>query len=168
MDWRELTPEVRAEFLDWVISMQEQRQEAGRLKHGDIFVGDPVLHAMEEIFDAQFYIWQELRRRSYMGEGQGGHMDRAMDGVTYDPNEGHVDGDSLDRVMGGVGGVDSELGVVLSDTLRTVIVTKGRIEFDLQPSENLPHGAKIKAYSMGTVVDGVPYVRIDILPGHAS
>ena len=62
--WRDLGELERKEFLEWILEAEKLRQEVGIAKYGYNFVGDPLDQLIEELFDALFYAWVELRKRA--------------------------------------------------------------------------------------------------------
>lgn len=61
--WRDLNPDVRRQFLDFVTVAEARRQLQGRAKYGDAFAGDPLDQAMEEMLDGVFYVWMAKREK---------------------------------------------------------------------------------------------------------
>lgn len=62
-EWRQLTTSVRDQFMAHVGYTLNKRQQQGRAQYGDVFVGDPLDQAEEELIDALFYIWMVRRQR---------------------------------------------------------------------------------------------------------
>lgn len=67
--WRKLGDTERIEFLSWVQNRTASRNQEGRIAYGDVFVGDPVEHAIEEALDLLFYLWVASRRMAHMNDG---------------------------------------------------------------------------------------------------
>jgi hypothetical protein len=59
-DWRNI--DNRPEFLLWVEKELSSRQAYGEHLFGNLFHGDPLQHAFEELLDALFYLWMARKK----------------------------------------------------------------------------------------------------------
>lgn len=62
--WRNAGPLEREEFYTWVDGQLRARNEEGRKKWGDTFIGSPLDKGIEEVWDLLFYLFyvqRELR-----------------------------------------------------------------------------------------------------------
>ncbi len=57
-DWRAVNPEDWTRLRENFVETLKQREAFGREKYGGDFVGSPVQHAKEEIYDLVFYIYK--------------------------------------------------------------------------------------------------------------
>ena len=62
-NWRNLPDTVREDFQDWVRRGMKLREETGKERYGDHFVGDPLIRAISQAFDILFFLYLEDRKR---------------------------------------------------------------------------------------------------------
>lgn len=71
--WRSLTQKDRSEYMAWLGQAMMERMDVGAKKYNadnELFQGDPLEQAGEEILDLAFYIWYAKKQRSEeVGEG---------------------------------------------------------------------------------------------------
>ena len=70
-NWKDVKPEDRNSFLEWLVENQKHRMEVGERKYNSSeigFQGDPLQHAAEELFDALFYVFYAMRERDALKE----------------------------------------------------------------------------------------------------
>ena len=62
--WRQISGADRTMYADTMRSLLLERGEAGVAKYGSDFVGDPLVHLVEELLDSLFYAWVAQRERA--------------------------------------------------------------------------------------------------------
>ena len=62
--WRQISGADRTMYVGTMRSLLLERGEAGVAKYGSDFVGDPLVHLVEELLDGLFYAWVAQRERA--------------------------------------------------------------------------------------------------------
>ena len=84
--WRAISEVALSHFFGYFSIALHQKVLKGRQAHGEIFVGDPIMHAEEEVFDLAFYLnaikrerdglHREIRRLEAALQRQGEEIER--------------------------------------------------------------------------------------------